>query len=70
MERTIELRVEIDKDDNYKVVSYEPESGINCIVDAGTLSQLDDDTTHEFELKVGTEVLSWIECWMSMEDEE
>lgn len=67
MERTIEFRVEIDHKKNYKVVSYEPESGTSFIVDAGTLDKMNDD---EFEKKVGMEVLSWIECWMDEVDAE
>lgn len=67
MEKTIEFRVEIDKEKNYKIVSFEPESGAGFIVDAGNLRQMNEG---EFEEKVGMEILSWIECWMDEVDTE
>lgn len=60
MERTIEFSIEIDRDGNYKVVSCEPESGTDCIVDAGNLFRMNDA---DFRQKVGTEILSWMMLW-------
>ena len=67
MERTIEFRVEIDKEKNYKIVSYEPESGMSFVVDAGSLRHMNDG---EFEKKIGMEVRSWIGCWVDEVDAE
>ena len=69
MERTLEFQIEIDKDGNFKVVSYEPESGIHYPVIAGNANDHDEQ---KFNQKVGIEVLSWIEAWCEEleEDEE
>lgn len=67
MDRIIEFRMEIDQEKNYRLTSFEPESGTGFIVDTGNMRQMNED---EFEKKVGMEVLSWIECWMDEEDAE
>ena len=60
MERNLDLRIEIDADGNYKVVSAEPESGMQIIVATGKVTWQDDP---EFNEKIGNEVMSWLRIW-------
>lgn len=60
MERNLDLRIEIDADGNFKVVSAEPESGMTSLVVAGNIDRARDQEIWQ----IGHEVLSWIDIWV------
>lgn len=60
MDRNLDLRISIDENGNYKIVSTDPESGMRCLVTAGNVS---DRNESEFNQKIGCEVLGWLELW-------
>lgn len=59
MERNLDLRIRVDADGIFKVVSAEPESGMTRLVVVGVIDRARDRSIE----KIGHEVLSWIDIW-------
>ena len=60
MDRNLDLRIEIDEENNFKIVSYEPESGTQYLVCADNLNRMN---IYDQCWKIGNEILSWIQLW-------